>query len=274
MNTIMILSAVLFAATLIMVWPVRRLRRALVGVACLAGGLTAVALVTDCAVQRRWEELSALESTAHASDKPQAEAEPAIAKTLDEELAPRTAVIYPADRPAWVEADFSQETGERQQVAIASGLFIRPQEALRALDEELEKATRDYVSSYLGNSHAGTLVPIDARYIRQHLITPDHLYSEVVQVSVGPMHQAHALVAFDNDFRRELDARWKNIVVSGRVLKLGVIAGGILIALATVFGYFRADTATRGYHTTRLQLASATVLLAVVAGGMVLFRAL
>ncbi len=314
MNILIITLMSITALAIATVWPMRRLRQAVVGAACIGWGLTAGVGLVDSALTHgphsAWEVAStvtASEATPAAAVTPTtpeketpAKETPAEAPKLtaplsaeapipnavcedeacelaeaNDSLAPLTGhVIYPADRPTWVEAEFVHEGGEMQKVSVSSGPFLKKQEALRALDEELVEATRDYVVSYLGNSAAGTLVPVDVNYIKQHLITPGHTYSEVIQVSVGPMHQVHALVEFDPDFRRHLDERWRSIVVTGRAARTGVIAGGLLLLLTVIFGYFKADTATRGYYTTRLQLISATVVMALVAGGFVLFRSL
>lgn len=284
MNALFLMLAVLTALAWAAAWPVRRWRLAVTGATSLAWGLVGGALLTNEALHTPLGQTWVLESTASAAEEPaspakvaevKAEAETtAEADKANADLAPQVAIEYPADRPAWVEADFINEGGDVQRISVASGPFLRKQEALRAFDDELEKAVSDYVVSYLGNSAAGTLVPVDAAYIKQHLIKPDHTYSEVIKVSVGPMHQVHGLVEFDSNFRSHLDQRWKNFVVTGRVAKLGVIAAGVLLVLSVVFGYFKADTATRGYRSTRLQLVSAMVILGIVAGGFAVFQAL
>ena len=52
--------------------------------------------------------------------------------------------------------------------------------------------------------------------------------------------------------------------------RLGLFAGAALLLLASVFGYFRLDNATRGYYTGRLQFMTAAAILAVVGAGAVL----
>lgn len=304
MTTLFISLMLITALAIATVWPLRRLRQALVGAACIGWGLVAGVTLLDIALENGPLVKLNFDSIASASEEPAtatksgeapqvtapqltaplaAEAPIPNAVCPDEEchlpekadtLALTGNIVYPADRPAWVEADFVHDGSEVQKMSVASGPFLKKQEAMRALDEELVKATRDYTVSYLGNSAAGTLVPVEIDYIKQHLIPPGHTYSEVLQVSVGPVHQVHALVEFNQDFRRHLDERWRSIVVTGRVARTGVIAGGVLLLLSVVFGYFKADNATRGYYSSRLQLASATVIMALVAGGIMLFRSL
>jgi hypothetical protein len=260
--------------------PLRRLRLAVVGATYIVGGSIALALLVSTSALA---EEPAAEVTAESTDPSEGIELPAEliatdAKSLpavdEDALAPRARVLIPPGRPDWVEADFSQQQGDVQRVSVASGLFQKKHDAARALDAELSKATQDYVASYLGHKAAGTLVPVELSYIRQNLVRPENTYSEVIEVSIGPMHQTHALLEFGPSFNRHLEERWRTITVTGRTLRLGVIAAGVIFALSLVFGYFRADTATRGYYTTRLQLLTATGILALVAGGVVLFRML
>ena len=91
------------------------------------------------------------------------------------------------------------------------------------------------------------------------------------------MYQTHALVSFDPEFRKQLDAqrpvlerKWKEIAVRGRLAGTALVFGLFLSLLAVVFSYFRLDTATRGYYTGRLQLLAAAAILAVVIAGAIL----
>jgi hypothetical protein len=104
------------------------------------------------------------------------------------------------------------------------------------------------------------------------LVGQGQVYQEEIIVSVGKMQQVHALVEFTPSFQYEVQHRWRHIQMTARTAKLGVIAVGVLLALSVVLGYFKADTATRGYYSTRLQFASATAIMALAVGGYMLFR--
>ena len=54
-----------------------------------------------------------------------------------------------------------------------------------------------------------------------------------------------------------------------RLLQTGLGAGMALLVLSTLFGYFKLDTATRGYYTLRLQFATAGAILAIVAVSLI-----
>ncbi len=260
----------------------RRIQRTLLGISCIAGGCAALVwMLSNNAALGQLSHL--LEGQATADDAP-AKAAPktetpiAVATDAinDADLAPKSRVEIPPGRPGWVEEDFTHEQhGDVQRIAISSGPYSRKHDALRALDEELAKATKTYVGDYLGSRAAEALVPVDVGTIRRELVQPANIYHEQIHVSeLGPMFQSHALLEFGPGFRDKINERWKTIVVTGRVAKIGVIAVGVLMALSVVLGYFKADNATRGYYTTRLQLGTAGAIVALVASGVMLLRQL
>jgi len=84
------------------------------------------------------------------------------------------------------------------------------------------------------------------------------------------MHENFALLEFSPEFRSELDRRWAKVRATSRLAQTGLVSGGALFLLASVFGYFRLDNATRGYYTGRLQFMTAAAILAVIGAGAVL----
>ena len=89
-------------------------------------------------------------------------------------------------------------------------------------------------------------------------------------MSFGPMYQMHALLEFGPEFRKELDGRRgdlerhaREMAIAFRLRGLALGFGAVLCLLTVVFGYFRLDTATRGYYTGRLQFLAATAILIV-----------
>jgi hypothetical protein len=109
----------------------------------------------------------------------------------------------------------------------------------------------------LGSNHA-------ARFIT-YSIAPVETYEERPEFSVGPMNQAHALLQFDEAFRTKAERDWKEALTLSRLLKTGLGGAAMLVLLSVVLGYFKADTATRGYYTRRLRFGVATVILALAA---------
>ncbi len=186
-------------------------------------------------------------------------------------------------RPEWVEAEPVNE-GDSRAVVVSSGPQGHLGECQSALDAELERAVNQYIDEYLGQVYgdkfqASTLVNFPAKYIRDELVDDGKIYEEKIQFSFGPMYQSHAQVAFTPAFRAvldgervHLDKQWEQIVVAGRLTGAAIIFGLILALLAVVSGYFRLDTATRGFYTARLQFLATVAILAVIVAGVLLAR--
>lgn len=239
------------------------------------------------------DSASADEPAATTEDESPEPAEPGDAKlaadeetasqpeTLSEDIAVETGEVVIPPRPAWVESE-DVRTGDVHTTAVSSGPHETERECRKALDRELELAVGRYVDWYLGSMYAerfsaSTFVRYDLDEIKRRLVPSEKTYHEVIKVSFGPMHQMHAQLAFDQEFRRELDGRraeldrhWREWIVKGRLL--GTALGfGLLLALMGVFlGYFRLDTATRGFYTGRLQWTAAAAILVLIMAGAVL----
>jgi hypothetical protein len=188
-----------------------------------------------------------------------------------EEESPGEPAIIPPGRPYWVDGEPVRE-GRLHRTAVASGPHLRMLECRRALDRALRDATDEYIDWHLRRPNASTWVRYDVQYIKTNLLRPDNVYHELLQPSVGPMHQLHALLEFDEGFRQELDGRWEDFRATSRLLQIGLGSGLILAFVATLFAFFRVDTATRGYYTRRLQFAAAAAILAMIAAGALLAK--
>jgi hypothetical protein len=180
-------------------------------------------------------------------------------------------VIIPPGRPVWVEAPPVRE-GTVHSTAVCSDPYATQAQAMHALDEKVKAATAEYIGEYLQSELAPQLVRYNLADIKRNLMSPDRIYHEKISVSIGPMHQVHAKLEFSPDFRDQLDRRWGELRATYRLAETGLISGGVLLLLATVFGYFRLDNATRGYYTGRLQFMAAAAILAIVASGAMFSR--
>ena len=69
--------------------------------------------------------------------------------------------------------------------------------------------------------------------------------------------------------RAELVDAYNHELVKHRLLTLGGSLGFVLICLAAVSGYIRADEATKGYYTNRLRMLAAA---GVGAAGVIVYR--
>jgi hypothetical protein len=206
------------------------------------------------------------------SDPPSQPGEDASAEPRFIDIATGSGEVIIPPRPDWVEAE-DQRIGDVHTTAVSSGPHETERECRKALDRELDRAVREYIDWHLGSAYgerfrASDFVRYDPDAIQRRLVPEGRIYHEVIRVSFGPMHQMHAQLAFDPAFREELDARraeldrrWQDWVVTGRLL--GIALGfGVLLAVMTVFfGYFRLDTATRGFYSGRLQWTAVAAIL-------------
>jgi len=229
--------------------------------------IVALVLPLTCAVVTR------------ADDKPAEAAQPAeLAEAIASgEPVVETTVVIPPGRPKWVGSEPNLR-GKIHSIAVSSGPYAVDAQSRKALDEEIVKATDNYIAEQLGSETAPKLLHLrwpedySARTIRQRYVKHENSYHDVARYSVGWMHENFALVEFGPEFRNELDKRWTQVRATSRVAQTGLVSGAVLLLLSSVFGYFRLDNATRGYYTGRLQFMTAAAVVAVVGASAVLAR--
>lgn len=164
-------------------------------------------------------------------------------------------------RPEWVESE-GKLVDLVYRMSVKSGLYVDVPECQRALDEAIKRAADNYIDRYVCEG-AATRVDISRAYLREHVKRAE--YDEVVVVSLGPMHQIHALLEFDDNARVEFYNRWRNAVVTDRLWYAGSAAALVLALLGTFYSYLRLDLRTGGAHQGRLRLAATLVALIAVA---------
>jgi len=263
--SVSIFAVLLGACFMVAAWPVilapvfRELRMSVGGSFCLGTGAGVVALFAG------FLPTNTLSGKALAGEKEvaalKAEADPVIGGD---------AIEIPPGRPEWIGKQPSN-SGKVHTIAVASGPYATKKESLRALDEALVKATREYISEQLNSDLAASMITYDARTIKRRFVKEDTYYDEA-KYSVGTMHENFALLQFDSKFRSEVGRRWNQVRSGSRLLQTGVITGAALLVVGSIFGYFRADNATRGYYAGRLQFMAAAVILAAVGVGAVALR--
>jgi hypothetical protein len=207
------------------------------------------------------------------AQEPTAEAVP-VASVTPEVAAPLMEVVIPPGRPAWVESAASRN-GTIHQTAVKSEPFVRRAECERELDKKIAAAVNDYITEQTGSQYAPTLIAFDLDTLKRRLVNASHRYEEtIVSPSVGEMHQVHALVQFPEDFRDEIARRWLQVRSASRLGQVGLGFAAVLSLIGTVFGFFRADNATRGYYTGRLQFVAGAAVLVVFVVGLYFARAI
>jgi hypothetical protein len=262
---------------LVAAWPLLRLHQArgfvakASGTGCICLGATVMGLVTSGFLPAVADDKPA----EAAASKKTAEATPAEAKRIaaeaDPEIdAPPDTVEIPAGRPSWVGTE-ANTRGKVHTVAVSSGPYKKEGQAKRALDEAIEKATSEYIADQLGSERAALLLRYDANTIKERYLKDANKHHDVARYSepVGEMHEHFALLEFGPEFRKEIDGKWRQVKATSRVFQTGLVSTGVLMLLASVFGYFRLDNATRGYYSGRLQFMTAAAVLAVVGAGVI-----
>jgi hypothetical protein len=190
-----------------------------------------------------------------------AETAPADEKRPD---APKT--VSDGERPTWL-GMAGQLDDNVYRVAVKSGLYASVPECQRALEQAIEKETKSYVEEYLG-AGSSEIIDVPRSYLRSHITKAR--FSEVVNVSIGPMQQTHALLEFDDDARARFYESWRKAVVNRRLWYVGAGGAIVLGLLSTLYGYLRLDLRTGGAHRGRLQLAATLVALITAAGVLLL----
>lgn len=170
------------------------------------------------------------------------------------------APVATVPRPAWIgEADRSVDGEYRMHVKV--GPYTTSDECRDQLDVELPAAIDRYARRRLVKEAPTRFVP-SLQYIHHHLLKEEYFEQTVHEAPVGAMLNLHALLVIDRQAGAEIERQYKQAVVAERLEYAGGGAGLILGLLATLFGYLKLDTLTRGYYSGRLRLAAALVILA------------
>jgi hypothetical protein len=190
---------------------------------------------------------------------------------LPSDFTPPDQPVEIPDRPEWVDREPVKD-GDDYLISVSSSMEFRLKDSQSSLDTQLVEATNEFIRDYLGSERATYFIQYSPGYIKRRLMEADKSFSDTVKTSVGPMQQSHAQLRIPPDFCAELDARWAKVVQATRVLSTAGGALAVLLALGLLFGYFRLDTATKGYYTGRLQMALVVAILALVAVGFVYYK--
>ena len=208
--------------------------------------------------------------TAFAGGEPPKEspaiAEMSLVNSSSSASAAAPTVIIPPGRPDWIAEAKASSTG-RDWAAVVAGPCQTVAECQQELPAAVKVAADEYINSYLHSKVAARLLNYSGEQLQRELCTSSDLYPETIQVSFGPMEQLHARLNFSDSFRRQLDARWRQVTRVSRLGQLGLLSAVVLTLLGTTFGFFKLSTAPRRSGRPNLQLAAgATILVVVVAG--------
>lgn len=207
-------------------------------------------------------------------------AEPAPATTPQEPSQPATAVAanagdasaQPQQRPIWVDGKPEQldANGVYHMRRSTGRLYDTTDESHEAVAGLLIEMTNEYTRALLGPEAAAKVS------IPMHTILDS--FVEATWDERGPppglpdddAWETHVLLKFDGADRQLVERAWRASIVNHNLRYAGAGAGLVLALLGTVFGYLKIDTATRGYYSGRLKLATGAVVAALTTLGILL----
>jgi hypothetical protein len=209
------------------------------------------------------------DSAAPAATPPMAEISGEIPLELDS-----LATSAPAPRPNWAETSPRRLADGTYQTTVVVGPYEPGDPQIdRQMVLDLQSALDDYVESHVGTG-ASQHVRLSPRELVKLLIddTWQETYQSADTPSLGPMVRQHALLVFDNAARKQIESRHRATLIASRLAYTGTIAGLALAVLATLYGYLKLDTLTRGYYSGRLKAAAGAVMMAVAVVAVMLVR--
>ena len=177
-------------------------------------------------------------------------------------------------RPEWVDQP-DRDLGETHLISVSSGPYKKVRNARKELYKQVKQATDEYIIDVVRHPAAAHWVGYSEDEIRHRFLAPDRLFDEkVISPSFGVMHQSHALLEFGPEFHHEVERAWHQVIARAQLVKVALGGGAVLAMLVMLFGYFNADTATRGFYSGRLKFVTGLAILAVIATGFLIARSI
>jgi hypothetical protein len=189
---------------------------------------------------------------------------------------PPDAVVV-AKRPKWTEEPDHKVGDNTYIVVVRSGLAMTPYELDKQLDLAMAEACREYLIGVIPEAEN---MGIPNEYLRNKVLKAQH--TETVQRQFdapagfddpGAMtyvRETWGRLEFDPEVKRDLEHMWEQQVAERRLWQFGGVGGLVLAVLASVLGYLRLDTATKGFYTRTLRWGAAAVILGLLAAGWLL----
>lgn len=196
-----------------------------------------------------------------------------------EEATPAPAELTAAPRPEWMKEALTPTRDFVERRVIHIERYSTIDELQTELPAHLRDAMNEFMAKNIDYS-APDLVKLPPGYVVDHGILADRwteVHSPDEHASLGQtMYSLHVLLQFDKNVRNDLQVRYEQAKVGYRLGAFGVGGGLLLSLLATLYGYLKLDTLTKGFYTGRLRLAAgltgasaATAAAALMAEGVV-----
>ena len=153
------------------------------------------------------------------------------------------------------------KTGAAEIPTLAGEISATPARADQSARDMLRKA----ISAWLDPDVPSTW-SLPERELDQLVLLTRH---ETVPKEYGPMCITHLTLDTTPAHRERLVKLYNHELVGERLIRLGGSLAFILMCLAAVSGYIRADEASKGYYTNRLRMLAAA---GVGAGGVLIYQ--
>jgi hypothetical protein len=173
-------------------------------------------------------------------------------------------------RPEWLEETPTKLVGNSRRMVVSSDPFVSAAEAQAALREKLRAVVHARLEEVVEGANGGeeAFVPgpeqlgITDEFIASELCLEE--YVETLDLSVGRMKRAHALVEFAEAKDRMMLDRWIVFAQRQSIENLGRMSLLAVGGLGLVFGLLKVDTWTRGYYTKRLFIGVPAAIIALM----------
>jgi hypothetical protein len=146
-------------------------------------------------------------------------------------VAPLDHVVYPKDRPGWVQESTNFDT-DAHTIVVVSGPSDSPEKSLEELSLMQRAAVSTYISGITDSAGQFDFYPITDKQIDRDLVVRRHS-GEVTQGGMTKYEDAVELV-FTEGKRAEIKESWTNVAVRERLGALGVtVFGGLVMLLCS-----------------------------------------
>jgi len=180
------------------------------------------------------------------------------------------------DPPSWF-VDRTQQPGHGTFIYVQTPRpFTDPMETEAALEEACVEQVRQSIENW--HPHASDDILIDGAVIASELVYKDRFrvkrfsdaHTAELNRSLGAetdYHHGYAQLLLTDDFHKRVDRNWQTNQTKNRLTQFALIGLTVFGLLATLFGYLKLQTLTRGFYTGHLQF----ICIALIIGLVVMF---
>lgn len=182
--------------------------------------------------------------------------------------------VFPSEleqhEPAWLQLKEEIDPQRGYRRTVTSGPCISQPQSMEKLDVALHKAVNEYLVKRFGAT-APARLNLSSEFIMEGLVR-DLYHRQRDDLSVGDTIETVALVEFPPRTMSMLQDELNQQTVDRRMRQAGTWAAFLFIVMGTCLAYLKYDTATKGYYSGRLKVASAVTILAALAASTAFAR--